>query len=412
MSKFLVFKILVFSLVCQAGYAFLLDGSTVRPNDGSQYLTMRHYVQLMDSLYDEKQARHQLEQIVATLQTKMDAMNNNGGQTAVNLTTYIQPYISRVENQERELKAVRTKYDSLLQTKEAEIAKLSTTVTVLEQNYTRLLHDSTVTQTDYHRLKLEVDSLKQIKNLDVANGLQETKNDINMLKASNQARSQDFLALYNLTISAKKDISITTKELDNINNGSVTKIQDLNDKISRLEMSHNLTSLQVNTNVKKDSVIDTEIRGLNDKMTRLENSQNLISMQVNTTVRSLSTRAGFTVCSAYYVPGNRMKFIQVVAAYGLSDPPPYADGNFRVEKAGFYLVIVNILSKDMNAFYIKVNGRYLSRTYSHYLDSHGDDEKFTASTSVLIKAAVRDVISIEGSGGDLEQGSCLTVLKL
>lgn len=107
-----------------------------------------------------------------------------------------------------------------------------------------------------------------------------------------------------------------------------------------------------------------------------------------------------------------MKFVEVVAAYGLSDPPPYADGNFRVEQAGFYLVIVNILSKDMNTFYIKLNGRHLSRTYSHYLDSHGDDGKSTASTSVLIKAAVRDVISIEGSGGDLEPGSCLTVLKL
>lgn len=219
MSKFWVFKILAFSLVCQAGCAFLLDGSTVKPNSGSQYLTMRHYVQLMDSLYDEKQARHQLEQIVATLQLKMNAMNNNGGQPAVNITTYILPYISRVENQERELKAVRTKYDSLLQTKEAEIAKLSTTVTILEQNYTSLLHDSTVTQIDYHRLKLEVENMKQIKNLDVANSLQETKNDINMLKASSQARSQDFLALYNLTISAKKDISMTTKELDNVYNG-------------------------------------------------------------------------------------------------------------------------------------------------------------------------------------------------
>lgn len=76
-----------------------------------------------------------------------------------------------------------------------------------------------------------------------------------------------------------------------------------------------------------------------------------------------------------------MKFVKVVAAYGLSDPPPpYADGNFCVEKAGFYLVIVNILSKDMNTFYIKVNGRHLSITYSHC--------------------------------GNLQQGSCLTVLKL
>ena len=219
MSKFWMAKILVFSLFCQAGYAFLLDGSTVRPNGESQYLTMLHYGQLMNSLYEEKQARHQLEQIVATLQTKMDAMNSNGGRPEVNITTYIQPYVSRVEKLENKLKAVRTTYDNLLQTKDAKIAKLSSTMTVLEQNYTNLLHDSTVTQADYHRLKLEVEGLKLIKNLDVANGLQETKNDINMLKASNQARSQDFMALYNLTISSKKDIAITKKDLENVYNG-------------------------------------------------------------------------------------------------------------------------------------------------------------------------------------------------
>lgn len=53
----------------------------------------------------------------------------------------------------------------------------------------------------------------------MAYGLQETKNYIKKLKACNQARSQDFLALYNLKISFKKNINIAKKELDNVYNG-------------------------------------------------------------------------------------------------------------------------------------------------------------------------------------------------
>lgn len=122
--------------------------------------------------------------------------------------------------------------------------------------------------------------------------------------------------------------------------------------------------------------------------------------------------AGFTACTAYYTSGNRIKFTQVVSAHGLSNPPPYADGNFKVEKAGFYLVIINILSEDMNTFYIKSNGRQLSRTYSHWGDSRDDDGNFTGSTSVFIKAAVKYVVPVEGSSGNLQQGSCFTVLKI
>lgn len=214
-----VTKILAVSFILHGGCSFLIDSSTLRPSDGGQFLTTRHYMQLMDLLFEEKQSRRRLEQIVTTLQTKVDAMSKNEGQHAVNITTYLQPYVTRIANQEKELTTLRHTYDSILQTKESEIDKLCTAVTVLEQNHTSLLRDYTVTQANYRTLRLELEGLKQIKNLNVAYGLQQTNNDINKLKASNQARSQDFLALFNLTISFKKDISIAKKELDNVYNG-------------------------------------------------------------------------------------------------------------------------------------------------------------------------------------------------
>lgn len=122
--------------------------------------------------------------------------------------------------------------------------------------------------------------------------------------------------------------------------------------------------------------------------------------------------AGLTACTASYTSGNRMKCTQVVSAHGLPNPPPYNSVVFSIAKTWFYHVLVNILSKDMKIFYIKLNGRNLSRTYSHWGISNDDDGKFTGSTSVFIKAAVKDGITIEGSDGNLQQGSCLTVLKL
>ncbi|XP_071148437.1 uncharacterized protein [Mytilus edulis] len=122
-------------------------------------------------------------------------------------------------------------------------------------------------------------------------------------------------------------------------------------------------------------------------------------------------RVGFTACSAHYTSKNRIKFIQVKTAYGLSKSPPYDDGNFIVERAGFYLVSVNILSKDTKTFYIRLNGQGISRTYSRH-QSSTDNGQFTGSTTSFIKAKVNDTIYIDGSGGDISTGSCLTIVKL
>lgn len=120
---------------------------------------------------------------------------------------------------------------------------------------------------------------------------------------------------------------------------------------------------------------------------------------------------GFTACSAKYTSKNRIKFTQVKTAYGLSRSPPYMDGKFIVERVGFYLISVSLLSKDTKTFHIRLNGRSISRTYSR-LQSSTDNGQFTGSTTSFIKAKVNDTIYIDGSGGDISTGSCLTIVKL
>ncbi|CAC5365464.1 unnamed protein product [Mytilus coruscus] len=165
------------------------------------------------------------------------------------------------------------------------------------------------------------------------------------------------------------------------------KIKNENNFEEMLAWKDNITTYM-------DSMVEVKMANMDRRISELSKSLISISENLKTVVLEQSERAGFTACTAYYTSGSRIKFTQVVTAYGLSNPPPYGDGNFSVEKAGFYLVIVNILSKDMNTFYIRLNGLALSRTYSHYSDSSNDDGKFTGSTSVFIKAAVKDVITI------------------
>ncbi|CAC5384011.1 unnamed protein product [Mytilus coruscus] len=147
--------------------------------------------------------------------------------------------------------SMQNTFDSRLQTREAEITRLHTKKTILTHNYSLLLNENIAIKIDSHKLNQEVESLKQIKNLDVANGLQETKNSINMLKVTSQARSEDFRALYNLTKLNSKDIGHAKQQLTDIYNGLITdsKIKDLNDKMSGLDISQNVTDKLINTTV-------------------------------------------------------------------------------------------------------------------------------------------------------------------
>lgn len=205
------------------GQGFLLESSTTGPA-GTQYLTYRHYMQLMELLFDEKQARHQLEQTVMKLQNKLNLVSNkNVVQESVNITEYIQPYIVRLEDQEKELVTLRQSYGANLQSQENQLNTLRYIVTHLQQNYTTLKQTTSKVQLDNGRLKQEVERLKLIKNIDVGNGFMATNNEIHQLKVKSEARSQDLMGLYNMATSQAQTISQLSKTLENTYNGKIRK---------------------------------------------------------------------------------------------------------------------------------------------------------------------------------------------
>lgn len=205
------------------GEGFLLESSTTG-SAGTHYLTYRHYMQLMELLFDEKQARHQLEQTVMKLQNKLNLVNNNNGvQENVNISEYIQPYIFRLEDQEKELINLRQSYAANLKSQGNELNTLRHIVTDLQQNYTMLKQTTSNVQLDNGRLKQEVETLKLIKNIGVRNSLLATNNELQKLKVKSEARSQDLMGLYNMATSQAQDIRQLSKTLENTYNGKIRK---------------------------------------------------------------------------------------------------------------------------------------------------------------------------------------------
>lgn len=205
------------------GEGFLLESSTTEPV-GTQYLTYRHYMQLMELLFDEKQARHQLEQTVMKLQNKVNLVNNNNGvQESVNISEYFQPYIVRLEDQVKELITLRQSYGANLKSQENELNTLRHIVTHLQQNYTTLKQTTSKVQLDNGRLKQEVETLKLIKNIDVGNSLLATHNELHQLKVKSEAINQDFMALYNMATSQAQNIRQLSGTLENTYNGKIRK---------------------------------------------------------------------------------------------------------------------------------------------------------------------------------------------
>ncbi|CAC5411907.1 unnamed protein product [Mytilus coruscus] len=156
------------------------------------------------------------------------------------------------------------------------------------------------------------------------------------------------------------------------------------------------------------SVIDTKIKELNDKLSGLEVSQNLTSMQANATDQALITKVGFTACQGYMVSGRRINFRTEKSSHGISMTSSYREGKFFAPKAGFYLVLSNIATSSQSGFYIKKNDINMNVAYAHFGGS--DANVYTAPLSAYMKLSVNDVVTIEGDSVD--HSSCLTIIQL
>ncbi|VDI24516.1 Hypothetical predicted protein [Mytilus galloprovincialis] len=157
------------------------------------------------------------------------------------------------------------------------------------------------------------------------------------------------------------------------------------------------------------SLIDEKMANMDRRIDELSESNTSIPEIIKKMVRENSERVGFTSCGGSIASESRIKFTSLRSSHGINVSTSYDEGRFSPNKAGFYLVLSNILSNSQDGYFIRKNGNEIARAWTHYSDSH-TTPRYTASLAAFVQLSLNDVITIEGKSVDFS--SCLTMVQL
>ena len=242
---------------------------TVSKNvDELPYLTSRHYIQIMDILLEERRQRRLLEQDVKELQHKVNVLNFKPTECIQNLKCIDRVQIHKKEfqnknsdngilqnknsdtamaqnkNTDNAMLQNKNTHNVMLQNKNTDNAMLQNknTHNVMLQNKngdtamsqnrnsdTVMLQDEMIEQqqnaifeTEWNNTISEqhVDPLTNTnKKRPKRNTLQSILRDLSIIKASTDATNENYLMLYQMTSSMKRNMDRISKELEHIRNG-------------------------------------------------------------------------------------------------------------------------------------------------------------------------------------------------
>ncbi|VDI58908.1 Hypothetical predicted protein [Mytilus galloprovincialis] len=217
---FFVFFLL---FICCDG--FLID--TTNPPGTGQYMTDKHYKLLMDFFIEERQARVHLEDFVTQLQKELVKT-----QTAfVNRIDELNKENNTLEQYVKDLKNKTEVLDIRLLDVESENIQLKKELNDLRQSNGAL-------DNKMHYFDTEIQSLKQLKSVanlqavfrisnqtdHLEHELQNTNSQIVALQSSDNARKQDFLALYNKTMVTEQSMKSQFQSTETINKARIQKV--------------------------------------------------------------------------------------------------------------------------------------------------------------------------------------------
>ncbi|VDI22603.1 Hypothetical predicted protein [Mytilus galloprovincialis] len=322
--KFLI----VFHLVV-TGNCFLLDGT---PNNGGQTQTNNQFLTLSEFLQEKKtlqleteSLRHDLDKTISLLtkqlKQKFDLLDHKVEENSKKNDTYLD-YVPMDMYLALEQKFNQLQNANSVLTGENNMMK----------NELRLLQNVSLKHDRKIRDLQQLGNIKPLQEIGtLQNAVQTNTATIQSLSMNERARSQDFLALYNLTTEFKKDV---------IN------------QLSSIQINHNVTIDEIR------SKIDTSEKESNSSIALLKKR---IEEKVALTSHPTS---GGTVKA-----GNIIKFNDVKFSVGINNLSTYkSSGKFVCESSGLYLMSVSIASyKNGNPQYgIILNGNFISLTEGGY----------------------------------------------
>ncbi|VDI07092.1 Hypothetical predicted protein [Mytilus galloprovincialis] len=263
-------------LVIGIANGFLLDSKNTSSLTGKPaYLTTAEYYEDRNKIrHDQETYRdHQektLNLLTNQLQQKFDIIEQIiGAQTSNNRLNETKKTIDALEQKYRELELKYNAVQSKLTAKEQMYNELAQNFTVQQQDTTNLKQEISNLHRDLHivetkcndktnsavnktlDLEEKINKLEQLKSIDQLQILQTLQGQvqtfdsrINLLTSHEQARNQDFLALYNLTTSSKHELenkmNIQFQTIEKNQNMSTEMLQQK--QFLDFQSLHNLTA--------------------------------------------------------------------------------------------------------------------------------------------------------------------------
>ncbi|VDI28242.1 Hypothetical predicted protein, partial [Mytilus galloprovincialis] len=273
-------RLLFFTFSIQYVCAFLLDDKTPSPNT---VMSDRHYLAVIELLGEETKARQNLE--IAVTQLHRDLVTKTSNIAAFkDQANLIKDLTSKLQNMENKTNMLEQKYQKVKSENNAiqhshvslqqELSIIKSNYSVLQQmyagvdrNYSKMQsqHDQLIQKLSVHEnqsadIVKEITALKQLKAIDQLQDIsalqtetQTLKNQVHSLTSNQAARGQDFLALYNQTLTFRSDLALDITKMSKRNNDSFKEV------IQNLKLENQTATQMINN-------INTTMHYLNQQM--------------------------------------------------------------------------------------------------------------------------------------------------
>ncbi|XP_071181351.1 myosin-11-like [Mytilus edulis] len=450
-------------IVLPFGHGFLLDNSQVNAGQSlpaNQYLTiakfveetnllqqkvetdttsLRHYTDnslallaaqlqqkfdLIDAKITDKEAQNKTNQALVTLQQRYQALE----QTYHNLkneNVILQGKLSVVESELLLIKDKTNINDKRLEVQK-ECCNETQTVLIKQGHELSLLKNkSTAIDQDISSLKQlsSIKPLQQIKILEEK--VQTLYSQTTTLSLKEHARSQDFLALYNMTTHSFTDLEMRTdSKIQQLSNQHNISFSDLKNRMYLLNndtlQSHktSMIYLERSVEIQLKNTEKNQSEALGDIVSGMQETEKRTNLTLSRLQKQIDDSTDLVVMTAQPVSASTkrgiIRFDDVKFSIGINDLSSYkSTGKFTCETGGIYLISASIMSQTNDAYYhIILNGTTISATNIGYSSSSPLTMHHTGSVVLARQLRPNDSVWVSSNGNNYMFGGMLSTFTI
>ncbi|VDI08084.1 Hypothetical predicted protein [Mytilus galloprovincialis] len=253
--------------------------------------------------------------------------------------------------------------------------------------------------TSLERRVTDLDHLKSVQTIknefELQQQVQVLKSETHVLTVNEQARRQDFQALYNLTLNLGK------------------KADKLDEKIQKSDLRSNISLLDIRKEI--DDLVINQTNLTNTKVQKIVHDTNKSLALINQQIVKTNEKVGLTACmdtNGNRASGSILKFHDVSTSYNIHNLQAFQNtGKFKCEEEGLYLVSAWIFARPAPYLAILKNNNLIGRAYSYDSTSHN-----SATFVGVVNLNVNDFVWVQTDTStnvyNHPRTSCLTIIKI